>query len=68
MASAPGFCGARPTDLEKRLQYGAALMRLPAEDAETHRIVAEVTHLIRPQSALREPELARRVSALMADA
>ncbi len=34
--------GARPPDLEKRLRYGAALMRLAAEDPETHRIVMEV--------------------------
>jgi 2-polyprenyl-6-methoxyphenol hydroxylase-like FAD-dependent oxidoreductase len=61
----PQTRGARPPDLEKRLQYGAALTRLAAEDPETHRIVIEVRHLIRPQSALREPELARRVAALM---
>jgi 2-polyprenyl-6-methoxyphenol hydroxylase-like FAD-dependent oxidoreductase len=62
----PQTRGARPPDLEKGLQYGAALTRLAAEDPETHRIVMEVRHLIRPQSALREPELARRVTALMA--
>jgi hypothetical protein len=60
--------GARPPDLEKRLRYGAALMRLAAEEPETHRIVMEVRHLIRPQGALREPELAQRVTALMAAA
>ena len=63
----PQTRGARPPDLEKRLQYGAALTRLAAEDAETHRIVMEVRNLIRPQSALREPELAKRVTALMAE-
>jgi hypothetical protein len=61
----PQTRGARPPDLEKRLQYGAALTRLAAEDPETHRIVIEVRHLIRPQSALREPALVRRVAALM---
>ena len=61
----PQTRGARPPDFEKRLQYGAALTRLAAEDPETHRILIEVRHLIRPQSALREPELARRVAALM---
>lgn len=64
----PETRGVRPPDLEKRLQYSAALMRLAAKDAETHRIVMEVRHLIRPPSALREPELARRVTALMAAA
>jgi len=62
----PQTRGARPPDFEKRLQYGAALTRLAAEDPETHRIVIEVRHLIRPQSALREPELAGRVAALLA--
>jgi 2-polyprenyl-6-methoxyphenol hydroxylase-like FAD-dependent oxidoreductase len=61
----PKTRGARPADFEKRLQYGAALTRLCAEDPETHRIVIEVRHLMRPQSALREPALARRVAALM---
>jgi 2-polyprenyl-6-methoxyphenol hydroxylase-like FAD-dependent oxidoreductase len=61
----PQTRGARPPDFERRLQYGAALTRLAAEDPETHRIVFEVRHLIRPQSALREPDLARRVAALM---
>jgi hypothetical protein len=62
----PQTRGARPPDLEKRLQYGAALTRLAAEDPETHRIMIEVRHLIRPHIALREPQLARRVTALMA--
>jgi 2-polyprenyl-6-methoxyphenol hydroxylase-like FAD-dependent oxidoreductase len=61
----PQTRGARPPDFEKRLQYGAALTRLAAEDPETHRILIEVRHLLRPQSALREPGLARRVAALM---
>lgn len=61
----PQTRGVRPPDLEKKLQYGAALTRLAAEDPDANRVVAEVRNLIRPQSALREPALARRVSALM---
>jgi 2-polyprenyl-6-methoxyphenol hydroxylase-like FAD-dependent oxidoreductase len=64
----PQTRGVRPADLEKRLQYGAALTRLAAEDPETHRLVMEVRHLIRPPSVLREPELVQRVAALMAAA
>jgi hypothetical protein len=30
-----------------------------------HRLMAEVQHLLKPQSALREPALATRVMALM---
>jgi 2-polyprenyl-6-methoxyphenol hydroxylase-like FAD-dependent oxidoreductase len=61
----PKTRGDRPQDLHKRLQYGGALTRLAAEDDSVHKIVAEVTHLIRPQSALSEPQLAARVTDLM---
>jgi hypothetical protein len=53
--------GERPPDFEKRLQFTHALMRLTAEDAE-------VRSLLKPASALREPELASRVMAMMAPA
>lgn len=55
----------RPPDCDKRMQYGMALTRLAAEDADVHKTLVEVTHLLRPQSALREPELAGRVVALV---
>ena len=58
----------RPPDFDKRMQYGMALTRLVAEDADVHRTLGEVTHLLRPQSTLCEPELANRVMALMATA
>ena len=64
----PQTRGERPPDLEKRLQFTRALMRLAAEDAETDRILSEVRALLRPWSALREPELASRVMAMMAPA
>jgi len=57
--------GDRPPDLPQRLQYGAALTRLAAEDAAVHKIVAEVNSLLRPQSVLRDPVLADRVKAVM---
>jgi hypothetical protein len=41
-------------------------MRLTAEDAEADKILAEVRSLLKPASALHEPELARRVMAMMA--
>jgi 2-polyprenyl-6-methoxyphenol hydroxylase-like FAD-dependent oxidoreductase len=64
----PQTRGDRPADFDKRLQYGMALTRLAAEDASVHKALIEVTHLLRPHSALREPELASRVTALMAAA
>ncbi len=41
-------------------------MRLAAEDAEVDKVLAEVRALLKPQSALREPELASRVMSMMA--
>jgi 2-polyprenyl-6-methoxyphenol hydroxylase-like FAD-dependent oxidoreductase len=64
----PQTRGERPPDFEQRLQYTRALMRLAAEDAETDRIVSQVRALLKPQSALREPELTRRVMSMMAAA
>ena len=61
----PETRGERPQDLEQRLRYGAALVRLAAQDAEVHKILAEVNALLKPHGALREPTLASRVTALM---
>jgi 2-polyprenyl-6-methoxyphenol hydroxylase-like FAD-dependent oxidoreductase len=64
----PQTRGERPPDFEEELPYTHALMRLAAEDAETDRILFEVRALLRPWSALREPELASRVMSMMASA
>jgi hypothetical protein len=61
----PKTRGECPQDLEQRLRYGAALVRLAAHDAEVHKILAEVNSLPKPHGALREPTLASRVTALM---
>lgn len=61
----PKTRGQRPPDFEQRLQYGIALTRLAAEDADVHRLVAEVSNLLKPQSALREPEISQRVKERM---
>ena len=61
----PETRGERPQDLEQRLRYGAALVRLAAQDAEVHKLLAEVNALLKPHGALREPMLASRVTALM---
>ena len=58
--------GRRPADLQQRLTFNAALQRLAVEDAAVHQVISEVTHLIRPHSALRDPQIVERVSALMA--
>jgi 2-polyprenyl-6-methoxyphenol hydroxylase-like FAD-dependent oxidoreductase len=61
----PATRGVRPADLAQRLQYGAALTRLAAQDPEVHRLTAEVSQLLKPQAAQREPALAARVMPLM---
>ena len=64
----PHTTGERPPDLAQRLQYSQALLRLAAQDARVHKLMVEVSQLLKPQSALREPALAERVRALTAQA
>ena len=59
--------GERPPDLEQKLSYGRALVQLAAEDPDIDRIVSEVRALLRPFSALQEPKLANRVTAVLAE-
>jgi hypothetical protein len=61
----PKTQGQRPPDLDRRLQFGRALNRLAAEDADVHRRMLEVLHLVKPPSILHDPELVRRVEAVM---
>jgi hypothetical protein len=58
--------GQRPHDLSERMNFNAALQRLASEDAAVHRIMSEVIHLVKPSSALRDPWIVGRVTALMA--
>jgi 2-polyprenyl-6-methoxyphenol hydroxylase-like FAD-dependent oxidoreductase len=61
----PATRGVRPADIEQRLQYGVALTKLAAQDPEVHRLTAEVSQLLKPQAALRDPALTARVMSLM---
>jgi len=38
--------------------------QLATEDAAVHKLLSEVLHLLKPQSCLRDPDLAERVKAL----
>ena len=58
--------GQRPNDFDERLNFNSALLRLASEDATVHQIMSEVTHLVKPSSALRAPEIVSRVTAFMA--
>jgi len=59
--------GQRPSDFHQRIRFNSALQRVAAEDATVHQIMSEVTHLVKPPSALRDPQILSRVTALMAD-
>ena len=61
----PATRGVRPADIAQRLQYGVALTKLAAQDPEVHRLTAEVSQLLKPQTALRDPALTARVMSLM---
>jgi len=64
----PETRGQRPADMEMRLRVGGVFARLAAEDAEIHKLTAEVQNLLKPRSAYADPALRQRVMALMADA
>jgi len=59
--------GQRPHDFHQRTKFNLALQRVAAEDAKVHRIMSEVTHLVKRSSALRDPQIVSRVTALMAN-
>lgn len=63
----PETRGQRPADFETSLKFAIALTRLAAEDAEVHKLTAEVQNLLRPRSAYRDPALVQRVLAIMAE-
>jgi hypothetical protein len=63
----PEVHGERPADLKRSLEFQHALMRLAAHDREVQRLRTEVWHMLKPPSALRAPEIARRVEAEMAE-
>lgn len=58
--------GERPANLEQIFAYAVAFGRLAAEDAEVHRLDAEVRALLKPPAALAAPELVAKVMATMA--
>jgi 2-polyprenyl-6-methoxyphenol hydroxylase-like FAD-dependent oxidoreductase len=64
----PDTSGKRPADFETTLKFGAALIRLAAEDPAVHKLTAEVQNLLKPRSVYLEPALMQRVIAKMAAA
>jgi 2-polyprenyl-6-methoxyphenol hydroxylase-like FAD-dependent oxidoreductase len=60
--------GERPPDLAERLHYSQALLALAAQDADVHKLMVEVSQLMKPPSGLRHPAIVERVYALMTPA
>jgi 2-polyprenyl-6-methoxyphenol hydroxylase-like FAD-dependent oxidoreductase len=62
----PKTRGERPANFEQRMQFNQGLVRLGAQDPSIQKLLIEVNHLLKPQSALRAPEISERVAKLMA--
>jgi len=60
----PKTVGQRPEDLQQSLDFTEGLFRLAAEDGAVHKLIFEVLNLLKPQSALRDPDLVERVKAV----
>ena len=63
----PDTRGKRPADFETTLKFGAALIRLAAEDPAVHKLTAEVQNLLKPRSVYLDPALMQRALAVMAE-
>jgi 2-polyprenyl-6-methoxyphenol hydroxylase-like FAD-dependent oxidoreductase len=61
----PKTRGSRPEDFMQTFRFNSALAQLGAEDVTVQRLMMEVNHLLKPQSALSTPEIAERVTRLM---
>lgn len=73
LAAIPDFAhpetkGQPPEDLAQRLGFAEALNHLAAQDAAVHKLLVEVLHLLKPGSALNDPDLVERVKAVVAQA
>ena len=62
----PKTRGERPANFEQRMQFNLGLVRLGAQDPSVQKLLIEVSHLLKPPSALRSPEISERVAQLMA--
>jgi 2-polyprenyl-6-methoxyphenol hydroxylase-like FAD-dependent oxidoreductase len=63
----PATRGQPPKDIGDSLRFSGALIRLAARDAKVHELVNAVRSLVRPASALRDPDLVRRIENEMAE-
>jgi 2-polyprenyl-6-methoxyphenol hydroxylase-like FAD-dependent oxidoreductase len=67
-AAVPDFAdpltkGDRPEDLQETLRFIQAVFTAAVRDPVVHRVFIEVRHMLKPQSALRTPEMEERIHA-----
>jgi 2-polyprenyl-6-methoxyphenol hydroxylase-like FAD-dependent oxidoreductase len=62
----PQTRGERPADFARSLKFSGALNALAARDPELHKLVSDVRHMLKPNSALQEQHVMERVRAFMA--
>ncbi|MBV8458122.1 MAG: hypothetical protein JO122_16070 [Acetobacteraceae bacterium] len=60
----PATRAERPRNFAEARQFEATLSRAAVADPVVHRAVTEVTHLLQPQSRLREPDILQRIEAV----
>lgn len=63
-----GTRGERPADIDMRIAYLGGVRRLIESDAEVHRLLLGIGHLVQPPEALLRPDIAARVMPLLAQA
>ena len=63
-ALAPRTTGQRPENFEQTLAFSEGLFQLAAADPAVHKLLFEVLQLLKPLSALNDPDLVERVKAV----
>jgi hypothetical protein len=63
----PDTRGGRPADFRQQLQVAMAMTKLAARDPAVHKLVAEVTHLLKPNSVFQEPERRAQLQGIIAE-
>ena len=64
----PQTRGERPDNFAEARQFEAALFRAAVGDPVVHRAMIEVAQLLQPHQRLREPDITRRIEAVLAKA
>jgi hypothetical protein len=52
--------GDRPVDIDRRIAYSRALRKLMESDAEVHRLMSCVAHLVHPPQVVKRPDIVAR--------